>query len=163
MLVPYIFITVFDFGNSFLYSNWKDGGTALHSACCAGQDSVVKLLINAHPNLGITDEVSITKVMALLTARIPLQHIEALCNACTDRYASYSNNSLPSSFSVTTCPYPPLSSPACYTHSDNSGGTTAASSMTLLMLYQCHYILVSKLPGCQILYGNKFGCGNGFC
>ena len=58
---------------------------------------------------------------------------------------------------------PPLSSPAGYAHSDNSGATPAGSSMTLLMLYQCHYLFVSKLSGCQVLYGNQIGCVKGFC
>ena len=47
------------------------------------------------------------KPMVFVTAIIPMQHIEALCNACTDRYASYGNNSLHSSFSLTT--FPPAS------------------------------------------------------
>ena len=117
----------------FLSSNLQYGNTALHDACSTGHDSVVKLLIDAHADLGIANEVSITKPMAIMTARIPMQHIEALCNACTDGYASYGNNSLPSSFSLTTFPPPPLSSPACYAHSDNSGSTTGGSSMTLKM------------------------------
>ena len=117
----------------FLSSNLQYGDTALHSACFHGHDSVVKLLIDAHADLDVATEVSITKSMVFVTARIPMQHIETLCNACTDRYASYGNNSLPSSFSLTTFPPPPLSSPACYAHSDNSGSTTGGSSMTLKM------------------------------
>ena len=118
----------------FLSSNLQYGDTALHSACFHGHDSVVKLLIDAHADLGVANKVSITKPMVFVTARIPMQHIEALCNACTDRYASYGNNSLPSSFSLTTFPPPPLSSPACYAHSDNCGGTTSGSTMTLLKI-----------------------------
>ena len=92
---------------SILSSNLQYGNTALHFACGHGHDSVVKLLIDAHADLGIPDEVSITKkAMAFMNARVPMQHIEALCNACTDRYASYGNNSLPSSFSLTTFPHP---------------------------------------------------------
>ena len=117
-----------------LSSNLQYGDTALHDACSFRHDSVVKLLIDAHADLGVANKVSITKPMVFVTTRIPMQHIEALCNACTDRYASYGNNSLPSSFSLTTFPPPPLSSPACYAHSDNCGGTTAGSSMTLLIL-----------------------------
>ena len=118
----------------FLSSNLQYGDTALHDACSTGHDSVVKLLIDAHADLGVANKVSITKPMVFVTARIPMQHIDRLCNACTDRYANYGNNSLPSSFSLTTFPPPPLSSPACYAHSDNCGGTTAGSSMTLLTL-----------------------------
>ena len=96
-------------------SNVQYGKTALHQACLHGHDSVVKLLIDAYADLGMADEVSITRPMAFVTARIPMQHIEALCNACTDRYASYGNNSLPSSFSLTTFPLPtpPLSRLLC--------------------------------------------------
>ena len=47
-----------------------------------------------------------------------MQYIEALCNACTDRYASYGNNSLP--FSLPRSISPPLSPSACYAQSDNS-------------------------------------------
>ena len=90
----------------FLSSNLQYGKTALHVACFHGHDSVVKLLIDAHADLGIANKVSITKPMVFVTARIPMQHIEALCNACTDRYASYGNNSLHSFFSLTT--FPPL-------------------------------------------------------
>ena len=118
----------------FLSSNLQYGDTALHSACFHGHDSVVKLLIDAHADLGVANKVSIPKPKAFVTARIPMQHIEALCNACTDRYASYGNNSLPSSFSLTTFPPPPLSSPTCYAHSDNCGGATSGSTMTLLTL-----------------------------
>ena len=115
-------------------SNSQYWESTLHAACFHGHDLLVKVLIDAHADLGIADEVSITKPMTFVTARIPMQHIEALCNACTDRYASYGNNSLPSFFSLTTFTPPPLSSSACYAHSDNTGGTTAGSSMTLLML-----------------------------
>ena len=94
----------------FLSSNLQDGETALHVACFHGHDSVVKLLIDAHADLGIAKKVSKPKRMAFRTAGIPMRHIEALCNACTDRYASYGNNSLHSSFSLTTSP-PPLPSP----------------------------------------------------
>ena len=73
----------------FLSSNLQCGDTALHDACSTGHDSVVKLLIDAHADLGVANKVSITKPMVFVTARIPMQHIEALCNACTDRYASY--------------------------------------------------------------------------
>ena len=85
-----------------LSCNLQDENTALHVACYRGHDSLVKLLIDAHADLGIANKVSIAKPMVFVTARIPRQHIEALCNACTDRYASYGNNSLPSSFSLTT-------------------------------------------------------------
>ena len=75
--------------------------------CISGHDSVVKLLIDAHADLGKPNEVGITKkAMAFVNARIPMQHIEALCNACTECYASYGINSLPSSFSLTTFPPP---------------------------------------------------------
>ena len=96
----------------FLSSNLQDGETALHVACHTGHDSVVKLLIDAHADLGTVKKVRITKPMAFVTARIPMRHKEALCTACTDRYASYSNNSLPSSFSITT--FPPPSPPLCH-------------------------------------------------
>ena len=56
----------------FLPSNLQDGITALHVACRTGHDSVVKLLIDAHADLGIADEVSITKPMAFMTAKIPM-------------------------------------------------------------------------------------------
>ena len=88
----------------FLSSNLQYGETALHKACIYGHDSVVKLLIDTHADLGIGNKVSIPKAMAFVTARIPMQHVEVLCNACTDRYGSYGNNSLPSSFSLTTFP-----------------------------------------------------------
>ena len=91
---------------SILSSNLQYRNTALHAACIRGHDLVVKLLIDAHADLGIPNKVSITKkAMAFVNARVPMQHIEALCNACTDRYASYGNNSLPSSFSLTTFPH----------------------------------------------------------
>ena len=91
---------------SILFSNLQDGNTALHFACISGHDLVVKLLIDAHADLGAPNKVSITKkAMAFVNPRIPMQHIEALCNACTDHYASYGNNSLSSSFSLTTFPH----------------------------------------------------------
>ena len=55
-----------------LYSNLQDGNTALHVACSRGHNSVVKLLIDAHADLGIANKVSITKPMAIMTARIPM-------------------------------------------------------------------------------------------
>ena len=94
----------------FLSSNLQDGETALHAACVRGHDSVVKLLIDANADLGIANKVSMTKPMAFITAKIQMQHIDALCNACTDRYASYGKSSLHSSFSITTSPPPPLPS-----------------------------------------------------
>ena len=75
-----------------LSSNLQDGNTALHSACYRGHYSVVKLLIDAHADLGIANKVSITKPKTSVTTRIPMQHIEPLCNASTDLYASYGNN-----------------------------------------------------------------------
>ena len=118
--------------NSFLSSNLQDGNTALHSACYRGWYSVVKLLIDAHADLGIANKVSITKLMTSVTAIIPMQHIEPLCNACTDRYASYGNNSLSSSFSLTAfhlpspllfrllCPQWQLWCHSCWQQHDNS-------------------------------------------
>ena len=95
----------------YLSSNLQNGNTALHVACVRGHDSVVKLLIDANADLGIANKVSITKPIALVPARIPMQHIEPLCNAYTDRYASYGINSLPSSFSITTFLPSPFPSP----------------------------------------------------
>ena len=89
-----------------LSSNIQDGNTALHSACYRGWYSVVKLLIDAHADLGIANKVSITKPMTSVTARIPMQHMEPLCNASTDRYVSYGNISLSSSLSLTIFPLP---------------------------------------------------------
>ena len=43
----------------FLSSNLQDGETALHKACFCGHDSVVKLLIDAHADIGISNKVSI--------------------------------------------------------------------------------------------------------
>ena len=59
----------------FLSSTLQHGKSALHQACIRGHDSLVKLLIDAHADLGMVDEVSITKPMAFVTARIPMQHI----------------------------------------------------------------------------------------
>ena len=87
-------------------SNLQRAKTPLNLACLHGHGSIVKLLVDAHADLGIPDEVSIARPMAFVTARIPMQHIEALCNACTDRYASYGNNSLPFSFFLTMFPLP---------------------------------------------------------
>ena len=42
-----------------LSSNLQDGNTALHVACDRGHDSLVKLLIHAHADLGIANKVSL--------------------------------------------------------------------------------------------------------
>ena len=118
----------------FLSSNLQNGVTALQIACFRGHDSIVKLLIDAHADLGEANEESKAKTMAFVTAKIPMQHVEALCNASTDQYASSGNKSLLSLCFLKTFPplSPPLSRFLCpqwqlWWH-------YAAGSMTLLML-----------------------------